>query len=622
MTINTPTRLSRRSARRSARSATLFRRAVADAFSAWGYDRIETPVVEHFGTFEAAAGDLEGTAFRLVDLDGRLLALRPDMTVPIARLVASRLAGEPGPHCVCYVAEVFREHESLRGQARQFSQVGVELVGARGPAADAEVVAVLVEALTAAGLGDFTVAIGTVAVLRALLAAAKAAPALSDEVVLARHTSATSWRIDRLSEHRGAAARAACALSACRASAAAARRSTGAGSCSRGSAAARRLDELAETWELLEHTGAAERVPRRLSASCASSTTTPGSSLEAYAPRSGRAARRRRPLRRRARGVRHAGACGWLRARARAAAHRACRAGRCQSRQRRGPRGGDRRRLAARASRAGWRVASARRARARRASTPPRRPPSMARSCAATARSPRCRTATGRPATCVVPQGRAVSTTARPAAAHRRPQGRAVRRTSAARRRRARHDGSRPGRQLIVRAEWSTSSRKPTDIPVYVAYGAADCGIAGKDVLVEAGLDVVELVDLRFGGVPLRRRRARGRRPTLTERLRHLGVVRVATKYPNITEAHFADAGVQVEIVKLQRQHRARAAHRHRRRHRRHHGDRHDASRRTGCASSRRSCRAPRASSANPASRAHRLARARACRHAVSARVG
>ena len=65
---------------------------------------------------------------RSFDLDGSLLALRPEMTVPIARVVASRLADAPGPHRIRYVADVFREHASLRGQARQFTQVGVELV--------------------------------------------------------------------------------------------------------------------------------------------------------------------------------------------------------------------------------------------------------------------------------------------------------------------------------------------------------------------------------------------------------------------------------------------------------------------------------------------------------------
>ena len=69
-----------------------------DAFAAWGYGLVETPVVEESRRARGRrAGSLEGTAFRLVDLDGRLLALRPEMTVPIARLVASRLAGRARP---------------------------------------------------------------------------------------------------------------------------------------------------------------------------------------------------------------------------------------------------------------------------------------------------------------------------------------------------------------------------------------------------------------------------------------------------------------------------------------------------------------------------------------------
>ena len=147
-------------------------RRIAETFSAWGYEPVETPVVEDLAALEAATGPLEGTAFRLIDLDGRLLALRPDMTVPIARVVASRLGQDPRPHRFRYAAEVFREHESLRGQARQFTQAGVELVGTSGPAADAEVVTVMVEALEAAGVPEFTVAIGTVAVLHAIVAAA------------------------------------------------------------------------------------------------------------------------------------------------------------------------------------------------------------------------------------------------------------------------------------------------------------------------------------------------------------------------------------------------------------------------------------------------------------------
>ena len=109
-----------------------------------------------------------------------------------------------------------------------------------------------------------------------------------------------------------------------------------------------------------------------------------------------------------------------------------------------------------------------------------------------------------------------------------------------------------PGRQLIVTtsdAEFIIS--KPTDVPVYVAYGAADCGIGGKDVLVEAGLEVAELVDLLFGGCHFVVAEPEEAAAAITERARHLGVVRVATKYPRIAQAHFDARGIQVEIVKL-----------------------------------------------------------------------
>jgi len=109
-----------------------------------------------------------------------------------------------------------------------------------------------------------------------------------------------------------------------------------------------------------------------------------------------------------------------------------------------------------------------------------------------------------------------------------------------------------PGRQLIVRTtDTEYIIGRPTDIPVYVAYGGADCAIAGKDVLVEAGLDTVELVDLRFGACRFVVAEPEDGAMRVRERLQHLGVVRVATKYPNIAQAYFDSIGVQVELVKL-----------------------------------------------------------------------
>ncbi len=109
-----------------------------------------------------------------------------------------------------------------------------------------------------------------------------------------------------------------------------------------------------------------------------------------------------------------------------------------------------------------------------------------------------------------------------------------------------------PGRHLIVRSEeFEFIIAKPTDVPIYVAYGGADVAIAGKDVLVEADLDVVEMVDLSFGACRFVVAESGDAPRSIDELYRHLGVIRVATKYPRIAEAHFAARGVQVEIVKL-----------------------------------------------------------------------
>jgi ATP phosphoribosyltransferase regulatory subunit len=109
-----------------------------------------------------------------------------------------------------------------------------------------------------------------------------------------------------------------------------------------------------------------------------------------------------------------------------------------------------------------------------------------------------------------------------------------------------------PGRQLVFTAgDVEFVIGKPTDIPIYVAHGAADVGIAGKDVLAESALDVVELVDLGFGGCRFVVAEPMDSSASIEEHYRHLGVIRVATKYPRITERHFARKGVQVEVVKL-----------------------------------------------------------------------
>lgn len=139
-------------------------------FAAWGYGEVITPIFEYYLILATEAGEsLKKEMFRFFDSDRRQLALRPEMTIPISRLVAQRLDPESEPYRLYYVANVFREEPAHKGQAREFSQAGIELVGAGGPVADAEVIAVLVESLVKSGLKKFQIGLGHTGFFRAIL---------------------------------------------------------------------------------------------------------------------------------------------------------------------------------------------------------------------------------------------------------------------------------------------------------------------------------------------------------------------------------------------------------------------------------------------------------------------
>jgi ATP phosphoribosyltransferase len=108
------------------------------------------------------------------------------------------------------------------------------------------------------------------------------------------------------------------------------------------------------------------------------------------------------------------------------------------------------------------------------------------------------------------------------------------------------------GRRLVVEAGDGTTyiTTRPSDVPTYVESGAADIGIVGKDVLRERTPDVYELLDLRFGGCRMVYATREGEDPTPAA-LEHLGLVRVATKYPVAATGHFTATGRQAEVVKV-----------------------------------------------------------------------
>jgi ATP phosphoribosyltransferase regulatory subunit len=134
--------------------------AVRGVFDARGYGEIATPALEYEEVLtrgDAAAAD---PAYKLFDEDGNVLALRSDMTIPIARVVATRYPAAELPLRFCYVAAAYRSVRPQRGQAREMLQAGIELVGAPGPAGTAEAITVLCEALGAAGLENYRIGLG------------------------------------------------------------------------------------------------------------------------------------------------------------------------------------------------------------------------------------------------------------------------------------------------------------------------------------------------------------------------------------------------------------------------------------------------------------------------------
>lgn len=145
--------------------------------STWSYDELISPTFEYADTLASEAGtQLAEEMYRFVDRDGRTLALRPDLTIPTARVVGTRLFDQPLPLRLFYIGSVFRYEPPQAGRQREFTQAGFELIGAATPAADAEALALTVEALQAAGLQGFQIALGQMAFFRGLLAEVNAPP--------------------------------------------------------------------------------------------------------------------------------------------------------------------------------------------------------------------------------------------------------------------------------------------------------------------------------------------------------------------------------------------------------------------------------------------------------------
>lgn len=140
-----------------------------EVFERFGYGQVATPTLEYDEVLQRGEGRSGVGAYRFFDERGELLALRSDMTIPIARLVASRFADSDPPHRFCYVGNAYRVVRPQRAQVRQFLHAGIELLGSPAPEGTAEVLEVLSASLDAVGLNRAVLGLGDADLYRQLL---------------------------------------------------------------------------------------------------------------------------------------------------------------------------------------------------------------------------------------------------------------------------------------------------------------------------------------------------------------------------------------------------------------------------------------------------------------------
>ena len=141
-----------------------------ELFESRGYGEVSTPAIEYDEVLRQGDERMARAAYRFFDPSGELLALRSDMTIPIARMVADRFADAEPPFRLHYIDTAYRAVRAGREQLREFRQAGIELFGADAPGGTAEVIEVLVASLDAVGLERAIVGLGDADLFRQTLA--------------------------------------------------------------------------------------------------------------------------------------------------------------------------------------------------------------------------------------------------------------------------------------------------------------------------------------------------------------------------------------------------------------------------------------------------------------------
>lgn len=185
---------------RSAIAATIF-----SVIKAWSFDEVALPVFDYYDAFAQVAGDdLVRKTLRFVDPEGQLVAVRSDFTPLVAKVVATRMANEPVPLRLCYQGDVVRHEAPRAGAQSDFWQIGAELVGVPERSGEAEILAVVSDALTEAGAEGLVFAVSHADLVETLLDGADRAARTRVREALDRRDSARLQEAARGLPHEAA----------------------------------------------------------------------------------------------------------------------------------------------------------------------------------------------------------------------------------------------------------------------------------------------------------------------------------------------------------------------------------------------------------------------------------
>ena len=155
--------------------------AAREVFARHGYHVVQPPMFEYYDVYDAAVTKAENM-FKFFDNNGRMLALRPDLTTSVARIAATKPLGEL-PYRIAYSGSAFRNDETFSNdRRREFSQAGIELIGNGGTDADAEIIEIAIEALLKFGVKDFQIDMGHADYYKGLAEIAGLDPIVSDKL--------------------------------------------------------------------------------------------------------------------------------------------------------------------------------------------------------------------------------------------------------------------------------------------------------------------------------------------------------------------------------------------------------------------------------------------------------